>query len=244
MAALKALAASSSLPPSQAPRTDISTNDAVAGLVWTLMTHLRGRPLPGSSSSRGCLGLAVDLRRNGLKGVLPLNLFGNATWCLHVPSAPLTTAVSPQTHNGLASSKESEQPPSLAFNSEGIETEEERGWEAGETFVHALRCGARKVRDSLVEFRGRAPSSGWGVLDLAEAQCRGPLSAQVSEWTTQGMCESESADSALSMYNTSPSGERCIWGVTQLTRLGFWGGRKAACFVISSLSCSCTSPAT
>ena len=64
----------------------ISTNDAVAGLVWTLMCQLRGRPLPGqrappggSSSGGNSLGLAVDLRRNGLQGVLPLDLFANAT---------------------------------------------------------------------------------------------------------------------------------------------------------------------
>ncbi|GAX72623.1 hypothetical protein CEUSTIGMA_g79.t1 [Chlamydomonas eustigma] len=69
---------------------DISTNDAVAALVWTLMCHLRKRPLPGYAppGCTHCMGLAVDLRRNGLSGILPINLFANATWCLHVPILP------------------------------------------------------------------------------------------------------------------------------------------------------------
>lgn len=33
------------------------------------------------------MGLAIDLRKNGLKGEVPSTLFANATWCLHIPNA-------------------------------------------------------------------------------------------------------------------------------------------------------------
>ncbi|KAF5834576.1 hypothetical protein DUNSADRAFT_8701 [Dunaliella salina] len=69
--------------------SSVSSNDCVASLVWCCMCHLRGRPMPGTAppGSTNAMGLAVDLRKNGLLGHIPNTLFGNATWCLHVPSA-------------------------------------------------------------------------------------------------------------------------------------------------------------
>lgn len=81
----------------------VSTNDAVSSLFWCAMAETRGRPLPGqrlggagaasSAAAKtkinfgGSLGLALDLRRNGLQDGNESELFGNATWCLHVDGA-------------------------------------------------------------------------------------------------------------------------------------------------------------
>ena len=188
VAALKALASAfPSTPSSQAGRrSDISTNDAVAGLVWTLMTHLRGRPLPGRAApgtgAGHCMGLAVDLRRNGLRGVLPLNLFANATWCLHIPSTSSDNATAAEDKGRVFQAAmhdlRSNGADGVEKNPSACLAEGRQPIEAS-SFVQALRCGARQVRDSLVDFRCQAPSSGRGVVELAADQCRGPLSAQV-----------------------------------------------------------------
>jgi hypothetical protein len=54
--------------------------------VWLLCCELRGRPMPGggAADSGGALAVAVDLRRNFLRGQLPLTYIGEASWCLHV----------------------------------------------------------------------------------------------------------------------------------------------------------------
>ena len=154
----------------------ISTNDAVAGLVWTLMCQLRGRPLPGQQAPLGCssssgnsLGLAVDLRRNGLQGVLPLDLFANATWCLHIPIAASAADVREVPSEG----------PAEAGKSKGSQQEDGGSGGDGTEYVEALRQGARKVRSTLLEIRDDGPASAWGIVDLAAAQCQAPLSSQV-----------------------------------------------------------------
>eukprot|EP00798_Chlamydomonas_sp_ICE-L_P027381 gene27381-4685_t len=118
----------------------ITTNDAVAALVWVAMCQLRGRPLPGHApqhpghagrarscqvkpgcarsctpatqqpgcadqqSSRGCFGLAIDLRRNVMgQQRIPAKLFANAVWCLHVPSVGLENVESTVTHHHTSS---------------------------------------------------------------------------------------------------------------------------------------------
>jgi hypothetical protein len=67
-----------------APGSPLSTNDTLAALFWASMCRLRGRPLPGAAppGARNSLGLAVDLRSNGLGAHLGDDYFGNAA-CAH-----------------------------------------------------------------------------------------------------------------------------------------------------------------
>jgi len=70
----------------------VSSNDVLAGLIWTTVCQLRNRPLPGSevesSEDASRFSLAVDLRKNGLDHCVPEALFGNASWFLNISGKP------------------------------------------------------------------------------------------------------------------------------------------------------------
>jgi hypothetical protein len=116
------------------------------------MCQLRGRPLPGSAPQAGshALGLAVDLRHNGLKGHLPPSYFGNAVWALYVDS-----------HRGSGGSSSGS--GSAAGGAAGQEQQAEG------TYVGVLREAACCVRGSLQRFRS-SPEAGHAVVDLAYRQ--------------------------------------------------------------------------
>jgi hypothetical protein len=193
----------------------ISTNDAVAALFWTTVCQLRSRPLPGTAPQVGAnaLGLAVDLRHNGLKGHLPANYFGNAVWALYVDS--VSGSGSSSNAGGAAAS-------SSTGGAEQAQQEEEEG-----TYVRVLREAARRVRGSLQRFRS-SPDAGNTVVELAYRQHVASTRQSVGDLTACSVpCRAS--------YSSSPG----HW-VACLLSSWFWppGGHARPATVPLQASCS------
>ncbi|KAG1677726.1 hypothetical protein FOA52_001038 [Chlamydomonas sp. UWO 241] len=152
----------------------ISTNDAVAALVWTTMCQLRGRPLPGTAppGCRNCMGLAIDLRRNGLPGVLSTRMFANATWVLHVPVVGSNDAPDGQAGSGAATER------GIGSRAHSMSCHPTNDTKPA-TFLHALQAGASNIRASLLEFRADEPHSGRVVVENAAKMVKAPYSSQL-----------------------------------------------------------------
>lgn len=127
----------------------VSSNDVLAGLIWTTVCQLRNRPLPGSevesSDHASRFSLAVDLRKNGLDHCVPEALFGNASWFLNISGNPLIPYPNNSPFIGCKAKRPHEHNPFLTLIHE----------EKADRFNEALTLAARRIRHGLTEFRSK-----------------------------------------------------------------------------------------
>lgn len=154
--------------------------------MWLTFADLRGRPLPGSTTSStskvdsngdlpgSYLGLAIDLRQNckDLQKQLPAKYFGNAAWCLHINSnSSCCCSSKPSTGSTAKNSNISTNNIYLQSSCKGFGT---AAGEVGEqsaacSYTRPLQIAAGAVRGGLMNFRG-VPDAGSDLLQLVTEQ--------------------------------------------------------------------------